>query len=405
MPSTSSGAQYSEAIRAPRDRSSHERKVRTSRRVLDARVIDSTANEAASRDWWIALHASSALPRGAACRLAARALRPRDEPAAHELPEAVHAAACALRAEAREIARRERDLATTANASIVTVSDPEYPKAFRMLDLPPPAIYVQGSVPDAPAVAVVGSRRATRYGIEIAEWFGRELAEAGVTVVSGFAVGVDDAAHRGALATPAGRTVAVLGCGLDVDYPRGHRALGRRIAAAGARLTEFPFARAPAPWQFPVRNRLIAALADACVVVEAAPRSGSLVTARLALDLGREVLAVPGRVGDETAFGTNALIADGARPALEPRDVLEAIGLDVGPAASAARATVEPSGLSGDERVLWRAARDGPGAADALAARAELAVDRALVALLALELAGHLRRGADGVYAPIGGAF
>jgi DNA processing protein len=358
-------------------------------RVSALAMIEPTANAAEARDWWIALNASSALPRGAGCRLAAGG--------GERLPAAVEAAAFALRASASEVARRERARAEALGATIVTVSDRGYPQAFRMLDLPPPAIYVQGELPDAPAVALVGARRATRYGLDAAEWFARELAAAGVTVVSGAAVGVDEAAHRGALAAPGGRTVAVLGCGLDVDYPRGQRALGRRIAAAGARLTEFPPGRTPLPWQFPVRNRLIAALAQACVVVEAAPRSGSLVTARLALELGREVLAVPGRIDDETAAGTNSLIADGARPALDPRDVLEAIGLDAGRAAPTG-AVAEPAGLDDAERALWRAAREAPGAAEALAARAALAIDRALVALLSLELAGHLRRGVDGVY-------
>jgi DNA processing protein len=252
---------------------------------------------------------------------------------------------------------------------------------------------VQGGLPDAPAVAVVGARKASDYGLEIAGWLGRELAAAGVTVVSGFAAGIDAAAHRGALET--GATVAVLGCGLDFDYPRGQLELAARIVAGGgARLTEFPVGREPATWHFPVRNRLIAALARACVVVEAAPRSGSLVTARLALELGREVLAVPGRVTDELALGTNALIADGARPALDPRDVLEAIGLEPVPGARAR----EPRGLAAEALALWRAARESPGACDRLAERAGLAVERALVAALELELAGHLRRRADGVY-------
>ncbi len=152
-----------------------------------------------------------------------------------------------------------------------------------------------------------------------------------------------------------------------------------------------------------MRNRLIAALAAACVVVEAAPKSGSLVTARLALELGREVLAVPGRVTDELALGTNALVADGARPALDPRDVLEAIGLAAPPRSSPddARSAVDERALAGlgeEARALWRAAREAPGAAEALALRAGLEPARALAALLELELAGALRRGADGRY-------
>jgi DNA processing protein len=357
---------------------------------------------AGRRELLIALGASSALPRGAACRLAADLdgwLGTAPSAAAARrlgLPASALAAATALRPGAAALAAAEEARAARLGAEIRTLAESEIADRFRMLDLPPPAIYVQGALPDGPAVALVGARRASRYGLEVAEWLARELAAAGVIVVSGFAVGVDTAAHKGALAAPGGRTVAVLGCGLDVDYPRGHRALGRRIAARGARLSEYPCDRSPLPWQFPVRNRLIAALAEACVVVEAAPRSGSLVTARLALELGREVLAVPGRVDDELALGTNRLIADGARPALDATDVLEALGR-AAPAPPPAPAA-EPGGLDDLESALWRAARDAPAAAEELAARCALAVERALVALLALELAGHLRRRADGAY-------
>lgn len=312
------------------------------------------------------------------------------------VPASALADAIALRAEAPALAARETERAARIGAEILTLAESEIADRFRMLELPPPAIYVQGTLPDGPAVALVGARRASRYGLEVAEWLGRELAAAGVAVVSGFAVGVDAAAHRGALAAPGGRTVAVLGCGLDLDYPRGHRALGRQIAARGARLSEFPCGRAPLPWQFPVRNRLIAALADACVVIEAAPKSGSLSTARLALDLGREVMAVPGRITDELALGTNALIADGARPALDPRDVLEAIGLAA--AGSTAAPVGPPAGIDGDRLALWRAAHEAPGAPEQLAALAGIGVERALVLLLDLELGGRLRRGFDGRY-------
>jgi DNA processing protein len=234
----------------------------------------------------------------------------------------------------------------------------------------------------------------------MARWFARELADAGVAILSGFAVGVDAAAHRAALEVQRGRTVAVLGCGFGVDYPSGHRSLGARIAAAGAVLTEFPCERPPARWQFPVRNRLIAALADACLVIEAAPRSGSLVTARWALELGREVLAVPGRLIDELALGTNRLLADGARPALEPADVFEAISLPARPRGSAARELEPPPALGGERRALWLAARVSPAPPEALAARAGVAIERALALLLELELAGQLRRAADGAYEP-----
>jgi DNA processing protein len=270
-------------------------------------------------------------------------------------------------------------------------------------------------------VAIVGSRRADPYGREVAELFGRELAEAGLAVVSGFARGIDAAAHRGALsaervvAEPAQRpsestaervadeppapaegaclTAAVLGSGLGVDYPREHRRLGERIAAAGSLVSEFPCGLEPRAWHFPVRNRLIAALAGAVLVVRAAPRSGSLITARFALDLGREVLAVPGRIFEERSAGTNALIADGAHPALAPRDVLEVLGAAppmAGTGGPARAAEPLPPGLRG--RALAAMIPGDAVAPEALAAGLGEPVDRVLGVLLELELEGRIRR-------------
>ena len=355
--------------------------------------------EPTERELLIALNADPALPRPAACRLALAldawlgARRPADL-AELGLPARVLDAALALRGAARALARREEAAAAALDARLLTRLDAEFPAALAELALPPPALYVAGEIPARPAVAVVGARAASPYGLEIAHWFGRELARAGVLVVSGFALGVDGAAHRGALAAEAGATLAVLGCGLAVDYPRQHAKLGREIRARGALVSEFPCALAPEPWRFPVRNRLIAALARALVVVEAAPKSGSLITARLALDLGREVLAVPGRLTDELAMGPNALIADGAAPALAPEDLLEAIGL--APAGAARRphaAPPLPAGLSPAARALAEVADPAqPLAPEELAARAGLPIDVALGALLELELASVVRR-------------
>jgi DNA processing protein len=299
------------------------------------------------------------------------------------------------RAAAAEAARAAR----RPGARLVSAGAPGYPEPFAQLDLPPPALWIAGELPDSPAVALVGARRASRYGVEIAGWLAREVASVGVSVVSGFAVGVDAAAHRGALEAPGGRTVAVLGCGLGVDYPRGHGPLGAEIRERGALVSEFAPERRPDRWSFPIRNRLIAALARAVVVVEARPRSGSLVTARLALELGRELLAVPGRVSDELALGTNALIADGATPALTPDDLLAAAGLEL--RLDAAPPPGAPPELAGDGRALWLAAADEPRPAEALAAAADLPVERALAGLLELELGGWLRRAIDGRYLPL----
>ena len=358
-----------------------------------------TRVEPSDRELLIALAADPALPRPAACRLALaldawrRARRPADL-AGLALPARALEAALALRAGARALARREEAAAARLEARLLTRLDAEFPAALAELALPPPALYVAGEIPARPAVAVVGARAASPYGLEIAHWFGRELAGAGALVVSGFALGVDGAAHRGALEAEGGATLAVLGCGLGVDYPRQHARLGRQIRGRGALVSEFPCALAPEPWRFPVRNRLIAALARALVVVEAAPRSGSLITARLALDLGREVVAVPGRLTDELAMGPNALLADGAAPALAPGDLLEAIGL--APGRAPRRPPVAPAlppGLAPAARALAQVAdSEQPLAPEELAGRAALAIDVALGALLELELAGVLRR-------------
>ncbi len=352
------------------------------------------------REWFIALNARADLGRATACRLAALGLAEVDSAATlreHGVPASVRALLRDLEKTSSRVAATEIERAAAQNCRLVTLADPDYPAALRQLDLPPPALYLRGSVSNAPTVAIVGARRASPYGLDVGAWLARALAGAGVTIVSGFAVGVDAAAHRGALAG-GGPTVAVLGCGIDIDYPRGHRSLGREIARAGALLTEFPPGCRPNSWQFPVRNRIIAALAQACVVVEAAPRSGSLVTARLALELGRDVLAVPGRVTDELAMGTNALLADGARPALDPRDVLEVLGVEPAAEASDLETSREPPSSSVEASAVWRAARQGRATAEALAGRCELAIDRTLALLLDLELAGHLRRGVDGCY-------
>ncbi|HET9211585.1 MAG TPA: DNA-processing protein DprA, partial [Thermoanaerobaculia bacterium] len=270
----------------------------------------------------------------------------------------------------------------------------------RQLSPPPPVLYIRGEIPAGPAVAVVGSRRADPYGREAADLFSRALAAAGVTVVSGFAQGIDAAAHRSALAAPGGRTVAVLGCGLGVDYPRGHGQLADQIAARGAVVTEFPCGLIPRAWHFPLRNRTLAALAAGTLVVQAALRSGSLITARHAVDLGREVWAVPGRIFDEGSLGANSLIREGAQLVQHPADLLEILL----PTAAAAQLALPPSspepepppGFTG--QVLAEIPPGTPRLAEEIAARLESPVDRVLAALLELELAGWVKRMPGPVY-------
>jgi DNA processing protein len=201
----------------------------------------------------------------------------------------------------------------------------EWPERLDHLEQPPAGLWQLGSIgPTVPAVAVVGSRRATFGGMEIASSIGRDLGAAGVQVISGMALGIDAAAHMGALEA-GGTTVAVLGCGIDVCYPARHAHLRARIAAAGSVITEEPAGTPPLKYNFPKRNRIIAALAHAVVVVEATERSGALSTARWAADLGREVLAVPGSIRARQSSGTNLLIRDGVRPFLSIADLFDAV--------------------------------------------------------------------------------
>ena len=220
----------------------------------------------------------------------------------------------------------EKELELIARYSLETIpyDDPRYPKNLLEIYDPPVLLYCRGEpVPrDRFAVAVVGSRRASHYGLSIARRLGRELAERGLTVVSGLAFGVDAAAHEGAL-EGGGRTIAVLGSGLGNIYPREHRDLARRAAASGAVLSEFPVRFAPRPENFPARNRIISGLSLGTVVVEAAGRSGALITARTAMEQGRSVMAVPGQADNPLAEGTNSLIRDGARMVRTVEDILD----------------------------------------------------------------------------------
>jgi DNA processing protein len=214
--------------------------------------------------------------------------------------------------------------ATTAHR--LERSAPGWPERLEHLGEPPEGLWLRGCMParDTPCVAVVGARRATPGAMLTARDIGVELANAGVTVISGMARGVDAAAHRGAL-DAGGLTIAVLGCGIELCYPSEHRQLRDRIAAQGCVISEDGGTAAPLAWRFPRRNRLIAALAEAVVVVEATARSGALSTARWAADLGRDVLAVPGSIRSASSVGTNLLIRDGVRPFLAVADLFEAV--------------------------------------------------------------------------------
>jgi DNA processing protein len=282
--------------------------------------------------------------------------------------------------------------------------DPAYPRALLDIPDPPAVMHVAGDAGrarelwSAPAVALVGARRASPYGLEVARSLGRGLAAAGVTVVSGMALGIDCAAHEGAL-EGGGATLAVLGGGADVTYPASKRRVHRRLLADGAALSELPPGVRPRRWCFPARNRVIAALTAATVVVEAAERSGALITARMARELGRDVAAIPGPVNSPRSAGANALLFDGAHLVRDPRDVLELLfGAGGAPVADQGR---PPAGPDAHLREVLELVAGGRDTASALA-RTPAEVGEALAALSELELTGWLRRGDDGRYVVAG---
>jgi DNA processing protein len=248
-----------------------------------------------------------------------------------------------------------------------------------------------GGLEPCDAVTIVGARRATSYGREVARELGRELASTGIVVVSGLAFGVDACAHRGAL--DGGRTIAVLGCGPDVAYPASHRALWRRIGETGLVLSELPPGARPWRWTFPARNRIMAALAGMTVVVEAAARSGSLITADLAADLGREIGAVPGPVTSRASAGPNNLLAGGACLVRDAQDVLDAM---LGPGGR----RIERSGPELDPVLAasLAAVEAGESSCDAVAAASGLSGAEVAAALARLELLGYVTCSPLGTY-------
>ena len=214
----------------------------------------------------------------------------------------------------------------------VARSAPAFPPLLRAVHDPPAGLFVRGAAaPELlarPAVAIVGARACSGYGASVARTLARDLARAGLVVVSGLARGIDAEAHRGAL-DAGGTTVAVLGCGIDRDYPAAHAELARRIAETGGIVSEYEPGVEPAPWRFPARNRIIAALADAVVIVEARSRSGALITVDLAMEIGRPIYAVPGEITSNLSEGTNDLLRHGhAKAITSARDVLDTLGIE-----------------------------------------------------------------------------
>jgi DNA processing protein len=326
-------------------------------------------------------------------------------PALLALPDAdlVRAVCGSKRAEveqplARFDAGRARRAAAAAGLVVVCHHDPGYPPRLLEADDAPALLCVAGAperiarLAGDPAVAIVGSRRASPYGLEVARALGRDLAAAGVTVVSGMALGVDSAAHVGALEA-GGATAAVLAGGADVPYPPSKRSLYARIVASGLVVSELPPGFRAFRWCFPARNRIMAAVSAMTVVVEGAADSGSLITARFAADLGREVGAVPGQVTSALACGPNGLLADGACVVRSAADVLDALyGAGAGRPAPLPAPSLDPRLAALLEQVEM-----GAGSVDALARSADEVAD-VLAGLSELELLGLVRRTAGGSY-------
>jgi DNA processing protein len=272
----------------------------------------------------------------------------------------------------------------TAGNRVLTLADKEYPQALLETPDPPPLIYTKGRIDllNRPAIAVVGSRNATAQGKATATAFGNTLSDAGLTVVSGMALGIDAAAHRGGMAGAAS-TVAVVGTGLDKVYPARHRELAHQIAADGVLVSEFALGTPPLAANFPRRNRIIAGMALGTLVVEAAPQSGSLITARIANELGRDVFAIPGSIHSTLSKGCHALIKQGAKLVDDAADILGELKLPLPPGgATQAQAAAE--------HPLLRPLGFDPCDVDTLATRLQWAVHEVSAALTELELAGQV---------------
>lgn len=278
-----------------------------------------------------------------------------------------------------------------AGVQVMTWDSPEYPGLLSQIPDPPPVLFVYGELEpaDAWAVAVVGTRKATTYGREVARRLAGELAQNGVTVVSGLARGIDGIAHQAAL-DAGGRTIAVLGSGVDVIYPAEHRALARAIAGGhGAVVSDYPLGTRPEATNFPPRNRIISGLSLGTVVVEAGLRSGALITADFALDHGRDVFAVPGSILSPGSAGCNRLLRDGAHVLTEVRDVLEVLNLDQVPEKQAARLALPENPT---EAALFESLSAEPCHLDVLARRAGIPVATVSSTLVMMELKGMVRQ-------------
>jgi DNA processing protein len=356
---------------------------------------------------WLAL----ALTPGLGARMAGKLLRALGSPEAifnasltelesHRLPAAVAQAIHTrqpMSAAAKELAQ-----AQAARIRLLTWDEPEYPQRLREIYDPPPLLYVRGNIEllNRHLISIVGSRRPTPYGNQMAEKLARDLADRGLIIVSGLARGIDSCAHKGALSSATGATIGVLGCGIDVIYPKENKKIFAEMEKRGAIISEFAMGTFPGPQNFPIRNRVISGMSVGVVVVEGAQYSGSLITARLAMEFGREVYGVPGNATQPTSFGPNQLIKQGAKLVTGWEDVIEELPtpiraelLPVETASSEERARLVEKDLAPAEGTLYHLLGvDESRHVDDLVELSGLTSSEVLAALFDLELKGVVRQ-------------
>lgn len=286
------------------------------------------------------------------------------------------------------------------NIKVLTLQDEGYPSLLKEISVPPPVLYIRGALEEGDrwSVAIVGTRRMTTYGHQVAQAQAAHLAANKVTVVSGLARGVDAVAHKAALDS-GGRTIAVLGSGVDVIYPSEHRKLAERIISNGAIISDYAPGTPPEGVNFPPRNRIISGLSLAIIVVEAGERSGALITANFAAEQGREVFAVPGNIDRIQSKGTNALIRQGARPLLNKEEVLDDLCLKQVPAYRQANLFLPENGL---EAELYEIVKNEPLHIDEICSQSSIPVDRVTASLVMMELKGLVRQVENMRYQAIG---
>jgi DNA processing protein len=356
---------------------------------------------------WLALH----LTRGLGSRLTGKLLRQFGSPEAVFSASLTELEACRLpAATAQAVVSRtgyrdaEKELAEVRRTGcrLLHWQEAEYPKRLLEIYDPPPLLYVRGDLQALThhAIGIVGTRRPTPYGNQIAERLARDLAERGLTIVSGLARGIDSSAHRGACAAARGSTVGVLGCGVDVVYPKENRKLFTEVERRGAMISEFSLGAYPSPDNFPVRNRIVAGMVLGVIVVQGAQYSGSLITSRLAMEFGREVFGVPGNVTEGASFAPNQLIKQGAKLVTGWEDVVEELPTEVraelfpvDATTAEERASLFEQALSAAEKKLYELLKiEEPVHVDELVERTGLSSSETLASLCELEMRGIIRQ-------------